>query len=138
MNLAEVVARVQAQCPSFVTVTHAFSAPEDYGFPAAVVAPVQYDASDNSFMDDTTVRQFDTRRFGVYIMLRRASDPDSGPTRADLFDTLHQEVLGALRNFNSADPEWMPMIYAGGALRTFEQGAPAVWRDDFTTRSYQP
>ncbi len=137
-TLAEVFDRVKAQCPSFASVTHAFTSPEDYDFPAAIVSPVQYQASDDYLLDDTQVRQDLRRTFGVYILMRRASDPASGDTRADLFDTLHDELRAALVGWNSGDEAWSHFRYAGGALRQFETGAPAVWRDDFTVEAAQP
>lgn len=130
MKISDVVARLRAECPSFATIDHALTAPGDYDYPAAFVAPVKRVAESDRMLGGPHA-QMVRQVFGVYVVLPKRTDSGSGGSAADDLDDLCAELRLALVSWTPDPIEDHPIDYAGGELT--EREGLACWREDFTS-----
>lgn len=128
IRLADIVARIDVQCPSFASVEHALTSAGQEVFPAALVAPVKMEAGANRVV--TGVQQMLQVTVGVFILVDRKRDPRPDYVLANLFDDLQEQVRAALLG-------WMPpgaagpFNHSGGELDRYRGDGPVTWREDF-------
>lgn len=124
MTLAEIVARIRAECPSFAHVDDFATSTLDFDLPAAIVEPLKRDASPALFTD-AHVQQVDLV-FGVYILFERKLDaPQLG------WDALCAELQLGLVGW-ATTPYEAPVSYAGGQVARWKEQY-VCWREDFST-----
>lgn len=130
MTLAEVIARIEAQCPGFATVDHVLTSPATYPLPAALVAPVRNRPDPPRIMSPGAYSQDVASVIGVYIVLERRQNGAADSGTADTFDTLTASLRAALVNWQPAGLS-EPIFYAGGEMAPYDTGV-FTWREDFS------
>lgn len=124
MTLAEIVARIRAECPSFAHVDDFATSTQDFDLPAAIVEPLKREASPSMFSQGH-VQQIDFV-FGVYVIFERKLDrPSFG------WDELCDELRQGLVGWNTTPTE-APVSYAGGQVARWKEQY-VCWREDFST-----
>lgn len=130
IRVAQIIDQLRAECPEFATVTHALTSSSEVTRPAALVAPLQVDAEKPAFY--SLHSQMISQTFGVYILIDRAQDGDTGYGSADLLDVLVESLRAALIGWTPDNATAAPLAYGGGKLDRYQQQI-ACWRDDFVT-----
>lgn len=125
MSVSAIISRIDAQCPGFVTVTHAMTSAAGMAYPAAVVALTRVDTEPPALIG--IHQQLCRVRFGVYIV-----DARSQAAGADALDGLRAELRAALVGWQPAGPYLEPLFYAGGQIGQYQDGL-SFWREEFGT-----
>lgn len=128
IRLADVVARIRAECPSFAHVEHALTSAGQHALPAALVAPVAIKAEPPALLGGHA--QMLDARVGVFVMVDRKTDVAPTFPLAHQFDDLLAEVRAALVDWQPPGAA-MPFAYGGGELDRYRGDGPVTWRDDF-------
>jgi hypothetical protein len=130
MTLAEIVERIKDQCPDFAHIDHVLTSPVTHAYPAALIVPVDKQASPPRINIPGGFSQDVTLIVGVYIVLERRQNGIADYTGADLFDTLCAQLQAALVNWTPTGAI-QPMFYAGGKMAPYDAGV-ITWREDFS------
>lgn len=130
MTIAEIIARITAECPEFAEVGHALTSPAILAYPAALVTPVRNQASPPFILAPGAYHQNVVAIFGVYILLERRQNGASDQGAADDFDALTASLRAALTNWEATGLT-QPVIYAGGELAPYDAGL-FTWRENFS------
>jgi hypothetical protein len=128
IRLADVVAHIRAECPSFAHVEHALTSAGQHALPAALVAPVRIAPFPNQTV--TGVAQRLMFGAGVFVMVDRKADAAPTFPLANAFDDLQAEVRAAMLGWQAPGAA-APFEYAGGELDRYRGDGPVTWRDDF-------
>lgn len=127
MNLAPIITRLKDKCPALRQVLPALSGAVPQSYPAAYVLPLTERVSETVVANTPSVYE---ASFGVEIMLRHASQADSGGPAAVDLESVRESVLDALVGYNPGDG-YAIVAHESGSLLSFSAGL-AVWRDEFT------
>lgn len=130
MTIAEIIARITAECPEFAEVGHALTSPAILAYPAALVTPVRNQAKPPRILMPGAYCQDVQGIFGVYIVLERRQNGVADQGAADDFDALTASLRAALTNWN-APGLTQPVIYTGGELAPYDAGI-FTWRETFS------
>lgn len=128
MTLAQLIARIAAECGEFATVRSAFrGAPAlaaDADWPAALVAPTKMAAERSEMLGAVDERV--TAIWSVFVLMPR----EGVPATDTLFDDLTGSLRTALVGWVPAGSDDPPLQYAGGEYAQIADGL-AAWREDF-------
>lgn len=133
IRLADVVARIRAECPSFATVEHALTSAGQDNLPSVLVSPTKMDAGANQRVSG--VAQILQVTVGVFILVDRKRDTAPAYPLANQFDDLQAEVRAALLGWLPPGATG-PFIHVGGELDRYRGDGPVTWRDDFAALTY--
>lgn len=133
IRLADIVARIRAQCPSFKSVEHALTSAGQDELPSVLVSPLKIEAGSNQVISG--VAQLHQATVGVFILVERKRDSAPSYPLANQFDDLQREVRAALIDWTPPGASG-PFVYAGGELDRYRGDGPATWRDDFATLTF--
>lgn len=132
--LAEIIARLTAQAPTFKTVAGAaeFAAlkngPPKERQPAAYVIPIADQAGANKLVNG--VRQQVASRFGVVLALGNLGDP-RGEAASKAIETTRAAVRAALIGWSPTAGD-DPVTFAQGRMIGIQDGV-VWWQDEFIT-----
>lgn len=132
MTLAEIIARIRAECPSFAHVSDSLTSASAFELPAALVEPLRRTAAPAQFVGQHL--QTVPYLFGVYVMLERKMPIGAEASPSVSWDVLCAELQTALAGWQPHQFE-APVSYAGGQTARYNDQI-ACWREDFST-SYQ-
>ena len=127
--IADIVQRLQDQCPELVHVDHALTSAADFPKPAALVAPVKAVASPAAMLGVHS--QMVATTFGVYLILERRQNGATDAGAADDFDAIIASIRSALAGWVPDNVDGASVAFVGGELAPWSAG-PAVWRDDYS------
>jgi hypothetical protein len=130
IRLADVVARITAECHSFASVQHALTSAGQDALPSVLVSPLKMEAGDNVVVSG--VAQVLQITIGVFILVDRKRDAAPGYPLANQFDDLQAEVRAALIGWTAPGAS-MPFVHAGGEIDRYRGDGPVTWREDFAT-----
>lgn len=126
MRLANIVARLKAQCPILRQALPALAADVTTSYPSAYVLPLAEHVSDDDL--NHALRLYEGR-FAVEIMVRNVAEHATGGPAGEALEDVREEVLAALVGWSPASGH-APIAHTGGRLVSFDAGI-AVWRDEF-------
>ena len=137
MTIAEIIARITAECPEFAEVGHALTSPAILAYPAALVTPVRNQASPPFILAPGAYHQNVVAIFGVYILLERRQNGASDQGAADDFDALTASLRAALTNWEANDGRMVRLqlveLMGFNATVTVHAGAGLfTWRENFS------
>lgn len=133
MLIAQVIARLQSQCPVLKMVGGASSLERAMAglpaFPAAFVMPIKETADESPFMDQLTQQRVLTQ-FVVVLAVRNLAD-DEGVAAAGTLWEVRERVRDALLGW-TPDAAESNIEFVGGELSAFENGF-LWWEESYRT-----
>jgi hypothetical protein len=128
IRLADVVARIAAQCPAFAHVEHALTSAGQHSLPAALVSPIKIAGQPNQFLSGHAQKLEVT--VGVFVMADRKTDTGPAFMLANAFDDLQAQVRAAMVGWQAPGAAG-PFDLAGGELDRYRGDGPVTWREDY-------